>query len=848
MEFTERMRFVSFVIGSSLLAVSPALAAQELDLRGTALPPDAVWMDQLDLQAMSSGFGRAVSRASVVGNPLAVGGVSYAHGVGTHADSEITFDLAGGAKSFTAEVGVDDELDCLKDMEAHSKAAVRFRAFVDGKLAADSGVVKFGQPAKRLSVDLTGAKRLRLEVKKEKGARFNHIDWAGAMFVMAPGAAPPKAVASKDNAAASTAPALAAADRALLEGKAREGTVWLESLDLKKAKYISPEKIRGGKTPAGAPLMLGGEFYSRGIAMNGEAELHIDLGGRARRFVSRVGIDGGRDCAKVLSGGAVRVELWGDGQQLVSSQVIHGYDAPIEVSADLTGVKKLLLVSRLADGPLVTTTWAGAAFVMAPKAAPPQTFSVPDPPRPAIARSRPHELGIHGPTIVGASPGRPFLFRIPATGKRPLKYAVEGLPAGLQLDAATGVITGQTTKQGRHNVVLKVQDATGAETQRPLILQIALHKIALTPPLGWNSWNVWGLDVADDKIRRAADALVSSGLADHGFAYINIDDAWEGQRNAKGEIQTNRKFPDMRALSDYVHAKGLKLGIYSSPGPLTCGQYAGSYKHEVQDAKTYAKWGVDLLKYDWCSYGSVAKGSDQASLMKPYLLMSRALKASGRDVVHSICQYGMGDVWKWGRQAGGHYWRTTGDIVDTWGSVETIGFSQADKASFAGPGGWNDPDMLVLGNVGWSANVRPTRLTPAEQVSHMTLWSLIASPLLLGNDLEQLDDWTLDLLTNDEVLDVNQDALGKAAAKVWSDGPQEIWMRPLADGTHALGVFNRGPVNKKVTVDLAYLKLQGKQPVRDLWQRKDLGSHEGQLVMEVLPHGAALLKVGAPTR
>jgi len=281
--------------------------------------------------------------------------------------------------------------------------------------------------------------------------------------------------------------------------------------------------------------------------------------------------------------------------------------------------------------------------------------------------------------------------------------------------------------------------------------------IALTPPLGWNSWNAWGLSVDDEKVRAAADAFVDNGLADHGWTFINIDDGWEApERLPDGSITGNEKFPDFKNLSDYVHSKGLKLGIYSGPGPMTCGGYLASYQHEYQDAATWAKWGIDYIKYDWCSYRNIAKDNSLEELQKPYILMRKALDAVNRDIVYSLCQYGMGDVWKWGADVGGNLWRTTGDIRDTWASMSGIGFRQDKMSPFASPGHWNNPDMLVVGWVGWGPNLHPTRLTPDEQYTHISLWALLSAPLLIGCDLTRLDDFTLNLLTNDEVL--GQDA------------------------------------------------------------------------------------------
>ena len=839
----------SFLLASCLGAVGGVSStqvafAEELDLRGAIVPTGGIWLEQLELAGMTSGFGRPSPATAISGNPLSIGGVAFKHGVGSHAESEATFSLDGTAQRFVAEVGVDDDLDCLTGMNATKMAAVRFKVFLDGKLAADSGVMKHGQAPKRLSVDLKGKKQIRLELKKEKGARFNHASWGGAAFVLGQGGAAPAPVGAKPG---ENLPTLSADEVTLVKGEGSPKNVfWIQSLDLTKARFVTAKTIASGKTPAGAPLLLAGQNYNKGFAVEGDTEMALELGGGAKRFVARVGVDGARACEKTMAGGAVRMEVWGDAKKLWDSGLTHGYQGAFDVSLDVTNVKTLLVVTKLVDGAAVTTSWAGAVLVLdSAKKVTPKLVQLPEPPRPSIARARPNELGIHGATITGGSPGKAFLFRIPATGKKPLSYAVKGLPAGLELNNTTGVVSGKPAKAGSYSATLSVKDASGAEVSRGLKIEIGVNKLALTPPMGWNSWNVWGLDVGDDKIRRAADSLVSSGLADHGFAFVNIDDAWEAGRSPKGEILPNDKFPNMVALSDYVHSKGLKMGIYSSPGPKTCGMYEGSYKHEKQDANTYAKWGVDLLKYDWCSYGGVAKGNDRAANMLPYEIMGKALRGSGRDVVYSLCQYGMSNVWEWGRQVGGHYWRTTGDIVDTWSSVDTIGFSQAGKESFAGPGGWNDPDMLVLGKVGWSAKLRSTRLTPAEQVTHMTLWTMLSSPLLIGADLDQLDPWTIDLLTNDEVIAINQDELGRAAGRVLDDGGNEVWTRPLSDGSVAVAVFNRGPVGSKMKLDLAKLGLNGKRTVRDVWQRQDLGVREGSFDVDLISHGAVLFKVAA---
>jgi alpha-galactosidase len=299
----------------------------------------------------------------------------------------------------------------------------------------------------------------------------------------------------------------------------------------------------------------------------------------------------------------------------------------------------------------------------------------------------------------------------------------------------------------------------------------------------------------------------------------------------------------MKALTAYVHSKGLKIGLYSSPGPKTCAGHEGSYKHEDQDAQQYASWGFDYLKYDWCSYGQIKPRPSHAELLEPYQVMRAALDKVPRDIVFSLCQYGMGNVWEWGTQVGGNCWRTTGDITDTWSSMSGIGFGQGGHEKFAGPGHWNDPDMLVVGYVGWSAKVRPTRLSPNEQYTHISLWCLLCSPLLIGCDMSKLDEFTLNLLTNDEVLEVSQDPLGRQAARAAKDGSVEVWAKDMEDGSKAVGLFNRGEDEAKVTAKWTDLGLTGKQQVRDLWRQKDLGTFSAQFETAVPRHGVVLIKL-----
>jgi len=356
--------------------------------------------------------------------------------------------------------------------------------------------------------------------------------------------------------------------------------------------------------------------------------------------------------------------------------------------------------------------------------------------------------------------------------------------------------------------------------------------VALTPPMGWNSWNKFADKVDDKTVREIADALVSSGMKDAGYVYVNIDDTWEGERDAQGNIQSNAKFPDMKALADYVHGKGLKIGIYSSPGPKTCAGYAGSYQHEAQDAKTWATWGIDYLKYDWCSADKVYQASDMPVVYKK---MSDALKATGRPIVFSLCQYGLQNVWEWGAAAGGNLWRTTGDIQDGWKSMSTIGFDkQLGHEKYSGPGHWNDPDMLEIGNGG---------MTRPEYITHMTLWAMLAAPLLAGNDLRSMTDETRDILTNKEVIAVDQDPLGQQARRVSKSGTEEIWVRQLSNGDLAVAFFNRGEMMTDITAYWTVLGLEGKHKVRDLWKHASVGTAKDLFTADVPQHGAVIVRI-----
>jgi alpha-galactosidase len=359
--------------------------------------------------------------------------------------------------------------------------------------------------------------------------------------------------------------------------------------------------------------------------------------------------------------------------------------------------------------------------------------------------------------------------------------------------------------------------------------------VARTPPMGWNSWNHFRTEIDDRTVREIADAMVSSGLRDAGYVYVNIDDTWQGRRDANGVLHPNSKFPDMKVLADYVHNRGLKLGIYSGPGLTTCQPYEGSYGHEDQDAKTFAEWGVDYLKYDWCDANDIY--STPAEMHAAYHKMGAALRATGRPILYAVCQYGLFDVGKWGRKVGANAWRTTFDILDYWARVEDIGLNQIGREGDAGPGGWDDPDMLEVGNGG---------MTLEEYRTHMTWWSMLSAPLLLGNDVRNMTPEIKALLTNKEVIAVDQDALGIQARAFRQT--TEIWTKPLSDGSVAVTLFNRGAAPAERGVSWSSLGLTEVSTIRDVWAQTYVNAQPDGYHAIVPPHGAVLLRVSSKRR
>ena len=632
------------------------------------------------------------------------------------------------------------------------------------------------------------------------------------------------------------------------------------AIELTRQGWSRPERNCRSK---GKSLTIGDQRFKSGLGTVADSILQIDLKGAAKAFSAWVGPDavGGPSAC-------VRFYVVVDGRVAVRTPAIKGGSAPVQISVNLKGAKKMLLVVDAAGHHTWNNyaDWGDAAITLQAHATalPEAQRYEPDMSVPEIAHGNSEQPEFHGPQAIGTTPGKPFIFRIPVTGSGKINLSVTGLPAGLELNQQ-GVLRGSVEHGGSYKVEIVARNHLG-RTSRWLEIRAGERMLAQTPPMGWSSWNAFGVNVDQEKVWRAADMLVRSGLAGKGYSFVNIDAGWTGQRNSAGRIMPDKtKFPDIKALIDHVHALGLKFGLYASPGPEDCGGFIGSYGHEIQDIQTYAQWGVDYFKYDWCSYGQTITATPKtAEYIEPYAIMGQAIGTVDRDIVLSLCQYGMADPWKWaaGPQVRGNLWRISDDLIDFWASVCVNGFHcDRNIAAYAGPGHWNDPDMLVVGTMdftnaglGFPGKPQPSRLTPLEQQTHITLWSLLAAPLIIGCDLSKLDPFTLDLLSNTEVIAVDQDVLGKQAQCIKQIGCIQIWARPLADGTAAVGIFNLGPVAEKASVRWSELTvilprdmvLSGKQPTRDLWMRRNLGHRDG-LDMELPSHGSMFVKVGRPS-
>jgi len=619
----------------------------------------------------------------------------------------------------------------------------------------------------------------------------------------------------------------------------------------------------------------------------------ITLDGDALSFTASVSPDW-----HTTESSAVEFIILGDRKVLWTSGIMKTGDEPKKVKTGLKGIYKLglLIMNRGSAGINTPPVWADGVITYRGNVPFASDNRVVRGPEEILTPLPPAEPRINAPKSYGVHPGSPFIYRIPATGNRPMQFRAENLPDGLSVDAATGIITGRIEPAGSHKTVLIAENDKG-QARFDFTIE-AGPALALTPPMGWNSWYIYYSRVSDSIMRRAADKMIESGMADFGYQNINIDDCWAIRlnstdpviggdlRNPDGSLRPNKKFPDMKSLTDYIHSKGLKAGIYATPGKKTCAGYTGSYGHEGQDLRTMADWGFDFLKYDWCSYGRLIPERTTEACMKPYrLIWDESLKIK-RDIVLNLCQYGMADVWKWGGSVG-NCWRTTGDLGILEGSSMPpfyyIGLSNAEHWEYARPGAWNDPDYILIG---WFRNAlkeeefEKTGLTPDEQYAYMTMWAMMAAPLIYSGEMSLLDPFTLNVLCNAEVIGINQDFPGKQARIIRKTKNELVMVKELADGSKAVALFqvsgdantsnpdlvdeeaagmsdvmkgpqdpadhfvwDNQPAPSPVTVTAEELGVDRNFNVRDLWRQKDLGTFSDRFVARVPYHGAVLLKI-----
>ncbi len=613
-------------------------------------------------------------------------------------------------------------------------------------------------------------------------------------------------------------------------------------------------------------IKINGVPFSRGFGAQSPAVLSFMLDGNVKRFSAEVGVDDSSNTAIPLT-----FYVLADQKVLFQSKPMHVGDAAVSIDVDLTEVKQLgLLITDTVGGlgnKRTNGNWANARLMINEGFTP--GYIPNKEPQIILTPAQKNTPQINTANVFGARPGNPFLLKVATTGQRPMQFSAVNLPTGLKISAETGIITGTVKQRGNYEVILKAKNKLGQSTKK-LIIKIG-DTIALTPPIGWNGWNSWEAEIDQEKVLASANAMVKTGLADHGWTYINVDDAWMGKRGGPDTaLQPNDKFPDLKGMIDQIHSMGLKAGLYSTPYIASYGGYVGAssdyptggethelfkpyrqpysrigkYKFEPNDARQMAAWGVDFLKYDW--------RIDVASTER----MSTALKNSGRDIVLSLSNNAPFEkVTDWVRLS--NMYRTGPDIKDSWTSLFNTAFVLDKWSPYTGPGHWGDADMMILGDVSIGPVMHPTRLTPNEQYSHVSIFSLIASPMLIGCPIERLDPFTLNLLSNDEVIAINQDPLGKAARLILEKDGFQVWKRELENGDYALGIFNIGGYGKTpqsffrwgneqpktFTLNFNEIGLVGNFKVRDVWRQKDLGAFKGNISTLIPHHGVMMFRL-----
>ena len=602
---------------------------------------------------------------------------------------------------------------------------------------------------------------------------------------------------------------------------------------------------------SGKPLRINGKEYSKGLGTHAGSKLTLTISQKAYTFHAFVGVDD----AVWPDIGSVEFIVTTDGKVAWRSGIMKRGMPAKECIVNLKDKQYCELLVFDAEDNIFSdhANWADAWFVMEKGASPLPFYRKAD----SLIIQTPEESPIpkiHGKHIVGAKPGKEILYRLPVSGAIPCTLKATQVPKGLTFNPETGILSGALFTRGSHPITFTAQNAFGSDS-RTIEIRIG-DTISYAPIMGWSSWYGYWEFIKQTDIENEAELLVKHRLHDYGFDHILIDDGWQSRDHAasKNGLFPSVDFPDLKGLSNALHEKGLKFGIYSSPGKETCVKLPGSYGHETQDAEYFCSIGADYVKYDWCLYQSIydslialpnANVLDESR--KPYERFSKVLdECSNRDIFFGICQYGNNDVWKWARSIGGNSWRTTTDIQDNWWSMSNvIGFAQKNLEQYAGYNGWNDMDFLRVGYSLPNPYRRKTELTPNELYTHVSLWALLNSPLILSCVLDSLDEFTLRLLKNGEVLAINQDKLGLQGKRVFKDIWQEVWMKQLDSGNIVVGFFNRDDIaEQSISVTREQLGIKDKSlpyKVRNLWKQKDIRMLDQALTASVPQHGVQLL-------
>ena len=632
----------------------------------------------------------------------------------------------------------------------------------------------------------------------------------------------------------------------------------------------------------GDTLKIGETLYERGFCVRPEAAAVFSTNGKVAAFDAVVGIEHGSVPTETEykdRPNAAIFRVWADGVIVWDSGMLKTSDGEKTVHVELSGVREIAL--ETASGApwisLMTTdaAWCDAKFTLEKGGRIKLLNNKNDYTQlGTLTPAEKSEPQFNGADIWGVRPGHPVIFRVPVSGVKPIKFTAENLPEGVTFDTEKGILGGiAPALKGEYDIKVTAENASG-KAEKVITLAVG-DTIALTPPMGWNSWNIWCYKLTDEKVRQSTLAMENSGLGDYGWSYINLDDWWEMNnsgaprvamrekdlgsedvigpaRDASGRINTNRSFPDMKALTDFIHSYGFKAGLYSSPGTLTCGLCEGSYGHEMDDATSWAEWGFDYIKYDWCSYGKIFKkrmenkdAIEREEHIRPYALLNECLKKQDRDILYSYCQYGRGDVHEWARENGANCWRSWGDLKDgwTWMLMAIESHIDGEFYKYNGPGCWADPDMMIVGDQYSFGTQHPTLLTPNEQYTHVSLWSMISSPMLIGCDLTAIDDFTRSLLTNREVIAISQDRLGVSARRYVKTDAESVWARPLANGDMAIALVNTYPKARRISFDLSEVGLNDTYIQRDCWRQIDEGKVSGSISAEVPPHATKLIRL-----